>query len=207
MRRILFLLAAYFLFAQNSFSQTAHVPGPTEQKMADSLCSCVVKLDMSKIKTKQDALNAYTNCVGQHADILIALADERKVDIGDHDAMLKVGVDLAMNLMKQNCKGFSQLAVIMGQKESNDGESLKTVYGNFKRIETKGFNYLIISDDEHKETSLLWLRQFPGSEKFINGGTNFTGKKISRKYREMEIYLPQAKGYYKVKEIIELTVE
>ena len=202
MKRFLVLLVLLSLFISKTFSQTAHVQGPAERKMVDSLCSCVTKLDLSKITNKQQAEAAYTECVERHIDILTELADERHVDIADSKAMEKVGVDLAMSLMKQNCKAFTQLATLMGGE--NDKEKSATESGNIVRIENRGFNYFIISGPDHKEKSFIWLSQFPGSEKFMNGVTPYVGKKVNIAYREIEVYLPQAKGYYKVKEILSI---
>jgi len=205
MKRILVLLVLLALFISKTFSQTAHVPGPAERKMVDSLCSCVTKLDLSKITNKQEAEAAYTACVEKHIDILTELADERHVEIADEKAMEKVGVDLAISLMKQNCKAFTQIATLMGGKD--DGEKSATESGNIARIENRGFNYLIISGPDHKEKSFIWLSQFPGSEKFMNGITPYVGKKVKIRYREIEVYLPLAKGYYKVKEIVSVDFE
>jgi hypothetical protein len=157
---------------------------------------------MSKISNKADAMAAYTACVEKHLDILKDLADERKVDINNRDAMEKVGIDLAMNLLAQNCSGFKQLALTMaGKNNGSDEEISGTATGIFKRIETKNFNYFVIADGNNKERSFIWLRQFSGSEKFMGSMLNYVGKKITIKYQEIEAYLPAAKGYYKVKEI------
>jgi len=208
MKKLLLLSILLLLFIQKSFSQIAHQPGPVEQRMTDSLCSCITKLDASKMTNKEQATAAYTECVEKHIDLLTALADERKVDIGDQQSMEKVGIDLALNLLKEECKGFKQIALLMGSKEgSNDSGTTGTFYGNFKRIDNKGLNYFIITDKDKKEKSFIWLRQFPGSENFMNGGIGYIGKRMKIKYQEMEVYLPQAKGYYKVKEIVSLSVE
>ncbi|MEO6633843.1 MAG: hypothetical protein ABIN13_19020, partial [Mucilaginibacter sp.] len=53
----------------------------------------------------------------------------------------------------------------------------------------------------NSEKSFLWLREFPGSDKFMNSPAQLKGKKLKVTWHEMEVYLPQAKGYYKVKEI------
>jgi hypothetical protein len=81
------------------------------------------------------------------------------------------------------------------------------VSGIFKRIDTKRLNYIVIPGADHKETSLIWLQEFSGSENFIDGNAAYIGKNVKVKYQELEVYLPQTKGYYKVKEIVSLNVE
>jgi 23S rRNA pseudoU1915 N3-methylase RlmH len=208
MKKLLLFCVLVFLFGQKSFSQNGRSVGPAERRMTDSLCSCVVKIDLSKITNKTDAMAAYTSCVEEHLDILKDLADERKVNMSEKEAMEKIGVDLAINLLGQECKGFKQLALIMGGSNKNaDEEAVGTSTGKFKRIDNKGFNYIVITGSGGNEKSFLWLRQFPGSENFMNGSLKYIGKNVTIKYQEIEVYLPQARGYYRVKEITSLDIE
>ncbi len=111
-------------------------------------------------------------------------------------------MDIAKNLLKEKCDAFLKLAVKMadtgtGNSEASSGSST----GNFKGIELKGFNYLVINDNDNSEKSFLWLWQFQVSELFMYEVTALAGIKINISWQEFEVYLPQAKGYYKVKEI------
>ena len=207
MKKFLPLLAlSLTLFTQTVFSQATRKIGPAEQKISDSICNCVTRMDMSKITTKEEATAAYTDCVMKHADLLTALAVERNVELTDRKGMEAVGVDIAMNLINQNCKGFKELALLLGGQGGSDEETAVTTTGTLKRIETRGFNYFVIADRSGKESSYIWLRQFQGSATFMDGAAKYIGKKLSIKYKEMEVFLPQAKGYYKVKEITAITV-
>jgi hypothetical protein len=209
MKRKLFILTALsVIFIQRAFSQeSTRVPGPMEKKLTDSVCKCVTNLDLSKITNKQEAVDAYSSCVTRRADMLADLAAERKVEMSDYEAMKKAGVDLALNLMKEQCPNFMKLAVLFNQKGSTANEELvgKTE-GVIKRIDNKGFNYLVITDKNNTEKSFLWLKEFPGSEKFMTGTAKFAGKKLNISWQEMEVYLPLAKGYYKVKEITAIDI-
>jgi len=208
MKRITLLLFALLSICTKSFAQSEHVIGPVERKITDSICASVNKLDLSKINTQEQAVAAYTQCVGDHIDLLNDLATERNVDMADEVAMKKVGIDLAFNLYKMKCEKFMKLSTLMAMKSMDKGVSLEQVTtGAFKRIDNKGFNYIVIKDAEGNEKSFLWLRQFPGSEKFTNGVSQYAGKKIKIGWQEIEVYLPQAKGYYKVKEITSLDVQ
>jgi hypothetical protein len=204
MRKILFLFILLSLFVQRAFSQTAHIPTPLENKMTDSLCDCVSKLDFSKITNKEEAIAAYTDCIGKHTDIFSALAIERKEDIMDQAAMRQLGLVIAKNLMAKNCVSFVKLSMLTVKK---DGVVTNSTTGTFKRIDLKGFNYIVLTDNDNQEKSFLWLRQFPGSENYMNGATKFTGKRLKIGWQELEVYLPQAKDYYKIKEIVSISVE
>ena len=123
----------------------------------------------------------------------------------DDNAMHDLGIDIGKDLLKEKCEDFMKLAVKMAQKD--DAETKSTTEGKFKRIDNKGFNYIVLTDNNNQEKSFLWLRQFPGSESFTTNTAQYLGKRIKIDWKEIEVYLPQARGYYKVKEIISLDVE
>lgn len=199
---LLTLISACFI--QVSFAQS---PGPVEQKLTDSLCKAISRLDLSKIQNGKAAEAAFMDCFMQQSAMFVDLAEERHVSMDDDNAMHKIGVDIGKNLFKQKCDGFLKLAIKMADKEStNESESVNYTEGSFKRIDNKGFNYMVITDGSKSEKSFIWLRQFPGSESFMNSVTPYVGKKVKIKWQELEVYLPQAKGYYKVKEILSVDI-
>ncbi|MDP9079060.1 MAG: hypothetical protein M3O71_16660 [Bacteroidota bacterium] len=197
------LLILSLISIYNTEAQT--IPGPVEKRMTDSICISLSKIDVSKINGPKEAKDAFTNCVMQHSDMFVDLAKERNVSIEDQDAMRELGIDIGKDLLKDKCDGFLKLAVKMADK-GTPGNDEESITGTFKRIDNKGFNYFVITGSDNKESSFLWLRQFPGSENYIESTTKLAGKKLKIKYRELEVYLPMAKGYYKVKEVIAIDI-
>lgn len=198
MKKVLFFLL--MVCSAQIFAQAPVNLGPTEQKINDAICDCMTKQDMSTIKTKEAATQLFTDCVSQHTDLIMKIADERKIDITNDEAMNKLGLEIGKNLMKQNCAAALQLGIKMAGDEKKDGIVSSNTEGIIKRMDNKGFNYIVITEN-NSEKSFIWLRQFPGSEKFMNGIAGSIGKKVNIKWQEIEVYLPLAKGYYKVKEI------
>lgn len=190
-----------FAFLRVAFSQAERTISITEKRLADSVCNSVNRLDVSKITTRDAAVAFYTQCIGDHLDLLNDLATERNVDVSDNVAMRKIGIDLAFDLYKMKCANFVKLSSLIAMK-TIDKDTLRSdiTVGAFKRIDQKGFNYIVIVDN-NSEKSFIWLRQFPGSEKFMNGITQYIGKKVRITWQDIEVYLPQSKGYYNVKEI------
>ncbi|HEK19459.1 MULTISPECIES: hypothetical protein [unclassified Mucilaginibacter] len=174
--------------------------GPAETKLNNQLCDCITKLDKEKIKTSKEANEAFMNCFTQQADLLPDVATERGVEMTDNEAMNKIGTEIGANLMKMKCDGFMALAMKMAAKDDKDAPESKTITGTFKRIDTKGFNYVVLNVDG-KERTFLWFRQFAGSDAFSGQAARLVGKKIQLTWQETEAYLPAAKGYYNVKEI------
>ena len=198
------LLLSLLITAAFTAANAQAKPGPIEQRMTDSLCNCIMKLDMATITTKQEAVTAYTGCVQKNADLLPDLTEEKKIDMTDQVAMRQLGIELAKNLMKQKCSGFMQLSVIMAKKDVENISNAIT--GTFKRIDNKGFNYIVIADNTGSQKSFLWLREFNGSDKFAGPAAALLNKRIKITWEEMEVYLPAAKGYFKVKEITAIDI-
>jgi hypothetical protein len=203
MKRFLPVLIFSIFYAATLHAQTAAM-GPVEKKLTDSLCSCITHLDQNKLHTKKEATDAFMDCFTKQSDLLVEVAQEKKLDMTDNAAMHDLGVEIAKNLMNEKCAGFMQLAVKMAQK--GDAGSSPTIEGRFKRIENKGFNYIIVADDDNQEKSFLWLQQFSGSENFMKDPENLAGKRLRIDWKEIEVYLPDARGYYKVKEITGITI-
>lgn len=197
MKKLLLLLFTCAIFFSANGQTTI---GPVEQKLTDALCDGLNKLDQSKINTSKEATDAFMSCFMEQSGMFVDLAAEKNISMEDQGAMHDLGVEIGKNLLKQKCEGFLKLAVKMAKKD-DDTPATSETQGRFKRIDNKGFNYFVIADDNGNEKTFLWLREFPGSEKFTGSMAAYAGKKMSIKWQEMEVYLPQAKGYYKVKEI------
>jgi hypothetical protein len=204
MKRFLTVLLFSTCYAAVLHAQTQAV-GPAERKLNDSLCSCITHLDQTKLHTKKEATDAFMDCFTKQADLLVAVTEEKHLDMEDNDAMHALGTQIAKNLLAEKCQGFIQLAVKMAGKDDAGSES-SSLEGKFKRIDNKGFNYIVVVDENNQEKSFLWLQQFTGSENFMKNAASLAGKKLKIEWKEIEVYLPEAKGYYKVKEITAITV-
>ncbi|MDB5013452.1 MAG: hypothetical protein JWQ25_1654 [Daejeonella sp.] len=193
------MLGCYFLSVFLVKAQTT--PGPEETKLAGAICDCLSKLDFTIIKTKQGAEVAFADCFGQQSGQLTAVADERKVDITDNPGMQKLGMDVAKDLFAQNCQPFLKISMLMAADEIKDMGLTGDDKGRFVRIETKGFNYFVLMNAEKKEHSFIWFRQFPGSENFIKNPAYLIGKSVKIEWQEVEVFIPSAKKYAKMKEV------
>jgi len=204
MKRILSVLIFSIFYAVALHAQTTAM-GPAEKKLTDSLCSCITHLDQNKIHTKKEAMDAFMDCFTKQSDMLVEVTQEKNLSMEDNAAMHSLGVEIAKNLMNEKCAGFMQLAVKMAQK-GDAGSEASSTEGKFKRIDNKGFNYIIVAGDDNQEKSFLWLEQFSGSENFMSNPASLAGKTLKIDWKEIEVYLPGSKGYYKVKEITGITV-
>ncbi|WP_461453499.1 hypothetical protein [Mucilaginibacter sp.] len=205
MKKILLLSLLLFVLTQKPFAQTT-ASGPVERKLTGALCSCIGTIDQSKLTTAKEATDAFMKCFLAQSDLLVDLAAEKHVDMEDKQAMHELGVEIGKELVKEKCPGFLTLAVKMSGKTDDDIPPVNAMEGTFKRINNKGFNFIVLTDGSGNEKTFLWLRQFAGSEKFMGETTKYIGKKLKISWQDIEVYLPQAKGYYKVKEITGIEV-
>ncbi|WP_299703282.1 hypothetical protein [uncultured Pontibacter sp.] len=186
------------------WAQTA--PGPKEQQITDNICDCISRLDYSKVTNKQTAEKAFMDCFASQGSMILDVANERNVEITDQPAMRALGVGIGKNLMQQNCEGFMKLSMAMAQTETAGDIGSGVIEGRLKRIETKDFNYFVITDNSNKEKSFIWLRQFAGSDEFMGNTKNYIGKTVRISWQDIEVFVPSAKNYYNLKEVTELQV-
>ena len=181
----------------------------TMKTFVDSVCKCLSRVDMNNLKDKGDAQVALTGCIlNENMGLLMQVAEKRGVSVSDKAAMEKVGQEMAMELMKQNCTAFVQMSLKMSKGMVQDEEvvSVSSTSGTLTSVETKDFCKFIVSDSKGKKLSFYWLHYFKNSEKFTDQPAKYVGKKLKVFWQEIEVYVPSAKGYYKIKEITEIQV-
>lgn len=177
----------------------------TMKTFVDSVCKCLTRIDLSGVKTSSEAKAVLGKCfLSGNMDLLMKLAEEKGVDISSSQAMEKIGQDVGVELFKQGCQPFIQLSIRMAKedavKEADDVE-VDDLTGTLTSIETKEFTKFIVTETSGKRHTLYWLHHFKNSEKFIDQPSKYIGKKMKIYWQEMEVFVPSAKGYFKIKEI------
>jgi hypothetical protein len=199
------LLLTFFYCSLLSFANGQVTLSATERKISDNLCGCIGKVDLEKLTDKPSAEKAFMDCFSKELNLVIQLAEERNLNISDQVAMRKLGEEVGKNLFKDNCQPFIGLSMKMAQS-TNSGVTTGATEGTLKRIDTKDFNYFVLTDNTNNEKSFIWLRQFPGSEGFMTDTKKFTNKKLKLTWQEIEVFIPSAKNYYKIKEVVGIEV-
>lgn len=183
--------------------------GPAEQRLTDSICNCMGRIDMSVINTREKATAAFMDCFSKQGALLLPIAAERKVEITNKAAMREIGTDVGKNLLNQNCEPFLRLSMVMAKDKIDQeiDDKTGTTAGKLKRIDTKEFNYVVVTDENGKEKSFIWLRQFDGADLFAANPASLIGKKVLINWTEIEAYVPSAKSYFPLKEIVKISIE
>ena len=176
----------------------------TMNKFVDSVCGCLSRLDLKSVNTQRDAQLAISNCfLKDNMGMLMQLAEQRGTNITDQAAMEKIGQEVGLELVKRNCKPFIQLSMkLAGQGQiKQELTSENSTSGTLASIETKEFSKFILTESGGRRGTYYWLHHFKNSEKFIDQPTKLIGKKMRVSWQETEVYIPAAKGYFKINEI------
>ena len=201
---IILIIIATISFSAKSQTDT------TMQVFVDSVCKCLSKVDLNTIKNQSDAQAALSGCIlNENMNLLMKVAEKRGVDITDQEGMEKIGKELAIEMMKQNCSAFVQMSVKMskaGPVADEEVLDVSSTTGTLSSVETKEFCKFNLTDARGKKTSFYWLHHFKNSEKFTDQPSKYVGKKLKVFWQETEVYVPAAKGYYKIKEIKEIQI-
>jgi hypothetical protein len=200
---VLVLLCAQ---ARDAAAQTS----ATMKKVAGAVCVCLSKTDISTIMTMEQASAAIAACFTNNRAGLLDLARERKVDVSDQAATRALDMDVANELVAQGCPSLAQLMARFRNArvpDAADDAGSGLTAGRLVRIENKDFRHLVVTDASDRESTFIWLRYFKGSEKFIETPDAYIGKSLKVQWRETEVFLPSANGYFKVKEITGIEVQ
>jgi hypothetical protein len=214
MKKILLLALVIGVGAGNGFSQATN----TMKEIASSVCDCMTKKDMKSIKNEQEAKTIFMNCFIGNGPLLMKLVDEGKIDMTDESSGEQVGVEIAKELFRQNCPAFAQLSLMLVDTAEPKSTSRATATaaatsgtsvtaGRLARVENKEFLYFVVTDAANREQSFIWLHYFQGSEKFIKDPASYVGKSLKIRWQETEVFMPSAKGYFKIKEIAGIDIE
>lgn len=171
-------------------------------KVAQETCDCITKQKIEG-QTKEQVEAALGIC-------MLESISKNKVNVEptDGDAMRAFGQKVGAK-MAPICP--SVFKVFLGDSDdktenANEEKSI-SLEGKIKGIETDGLLYVIVKEDSGNEHRIIWLSYFEGSDGFVTDPRKLIGKNVSLKYRTIQYYLPKAKGYLSLKEIVALKLK
>jgi hypothetical protein len=89
-------------------------------------------------------------------------------------------------------------------EENYEDDAYKTFTGKLKRIEHKGFVFVVLETDDKKEESLLWLDRFYNSEVLLSDFKKSKGKRVEVTTTKQEYYNPKSKKFGQYRQITAL---
>ncbi|RYZ20547.1 MAG: hypothetical protein EOO16_16310 [Chitinophagaceae bacterium] len=205
------------LFAAATLGASAQdtTANKTLRAATTKICDCL-NGKASTTKSMADMQSAATECITNSAlTEFMALAEERGVDLTSEDAGRKLGMEVAMDLVKMKCPAYMEIArrAAQGQfKDNGAGEDvppsenrlndMSSVGGTVLRVDKGDVLTLTIRDNKGSEQKYYWLDRFPGSESFSATQIDkLKGSKVIVKWTEKELYQPGSGAYKKVRVI------
>lgn len=171
--------------------------------MAREACDCLSKKDFGEIPDKDKItaevglciLESYTRHTEDVSKVL-------SIDELDEEAGRKLGQQIGLKMTKI----CPDIVIKMGVAGKSSANKDITLEGKISSIEDGDFIFYNLKDKDGKVHRLLWYQHFKGSDEFTDEPKKLVGKKVSVKVKEVECYIPKAKGYYTLKEIVEITL-
>jgi hypothetical protein len=171
------------------------------------------KVELPLIKTKKDAETVFARAFAEvgmkHLDRIMDVEGTRDMDEVDFE---KVGQKVGIKLMT-DCPIFIKviMPLIEGELESSPDEEeedeVKTTSGEVTEITETNFVILKLKEADGSIKRFYWLTKFKGAENFDNDPQNCKGKKISIKWRFVEVYNPAGKSFSKERVITGITLQ
>lgn len=179
--------------------------------MAKEVCSCLEKKDFSKINDRQKMVTDAGLCM---IESYMLHEQEAGKELGVKEFNEETGRLLGQKIGLRMANICPDVVIKMGtvaNKEMNENtgeaEEELVLEGKISSIEEGDFIFYNLKEKSGKSHRLLWFQNFKGSDEFVKDPKKLVGKNVTLKVKEVECYIPKAKGYYSLKEIVEITLE
>jgi hypothetical protein len=177
---------------------------PAKDSVLNKMCDCIS--ENKNLKTPDDASEALQACMMKviEEDPIGVLMDLGLEDFEDQEKAEQFGQALGLELIKKCPKLRSLISeeMVAGMQDNKAG----LITGKLVRLESDVYQFIVVDDGRGTQSRLLWLRPFKNSEQFIQQAANVTGKNITVKWKEVEVYNPKSKSYNTFKEIMEINL-
>jgi len=170
------------------------------QKLAQETCDCISKKDL-KDANKKSIEMALGFCL-----LEVIQQNGIELEITDPKAMRSFGEKVGLQ-MAPLCPSVFGYLIDEANKTESDKPQVSSLSGKIKSVEEDGFLFVTLKEDGGKETRLIWLHYFNGSDDYLTNPRKLIGKKVTIEYQSTECYLPKIKGYFAYKEITNLEIE
>ena len=136
---------------------------------------------------------------------LSAFNQEYQLDLNDERKVEALGMELGKKLVV-NCASFLEYSLATIRTPESAVAATGSTEGKFKRLEVKDFVYFVVTNEQEKEDTFLWLHHFEGSEGILREKDQLKGKTLRIGWQEYEAHLPKANGYHKIKEVTSIEI-
>lgn len=183
MKRFLILLISSIFFVLNGLAQTK----AELDTLAQKTCNCLAGKQLTGTST-DDLKVTLGVCLIEQIQVLgldVELTEETGMELGKKVGLIMVG------------KCPNVFASLAKEKIKEKEEAKKSIIsGKIKSIEEKEYSTLVVKEESSgKETKLLWIFYFTGSDEFREDPKKLIGKKVKLTYSIQDVYNQKSRDY------------
>jgi|GEM_PF-6406589 len=172
-------------------------------------CDCIVK-EKGTVKNQMDLQKVMSVCLMKTAgDKLPALQKELGIKTMDQAGMMKLGQAVSLKLATDCPTMYDIASKLQGGTDdvtaNEPAVTTESYTGEILKVETDGYTYIQIKNNDGKITKFVWFEYFKGSDAYKENPQLLVGKRVTIKYKAVEIFVPASKDYVSSKEITELS--
>jgi len=178
------------------------------EQMANEVCACLQEKKLSEIKDKEEATLIAGLCIiGVYEKHQEEANKEFGITSFDEEGGEKFGTELGLAMARICPEQIVKLGMMDQESEENSKPQTTVFSGSVTTVDVSDFVSLQLKGADGKTTKCYWLEYFSGSDDFVQDPKRLKGKKVRIETSEVEVYLPSAKGYYKINQIVSLEIQ
>lgn len=204
----LVLISACFLLI-NNLVHSQEKKDTSLNKLAVSVCNCISKNGVEKIKTKDEAEQIFLKCI-------LDSANEKVLEfIGSEDTDKKgkeFGEKLAIEMVKNGCTSFLTLSLRLADGDKDDSpvasvRETKSIEGKVIEVNEGDFLTIKLKATNGREYEFIYTSYIEGSDTWLKEPqTKLKGKNIKVQWKETEMYQPKKKDFVNLKELVAVVI-
>lgn len=173
----------------------------TLERVSERVCRRMEKVDMQRPadSLRSEMMTIFMEEAMKDVDGFIK---DYKLKSFDETSGEMIGQELGKHLLS-NCPAFLQFSMALAKEEVSEESNAATgeheALFAYDRADETELRHLYFLDEKGKETKFYWTEHFPGSELFMVNPERHKSKHFQVKWKDAEIFLPKADGYYQVR--------
>ena len=144
---------------------------------AQETCDCISQKNIESLSQEQINLElgyCIMQSLSKHKG---EYEDQYNVDIQDPSSFSKFGEQVGFR-MASKCPTILQKVATVNSAPTEANKPVSEMVGTIKSIRGSDINFLVITDDQNRDQTFIWLRYFSGSDMLIDGFKDVVGKKV-----------------------------
>jgi hypothetical protein len=197
MKQLLFL---FFVFTAAPFV----VAQDLLEKMAADACACLERKNFAELPEEKLVMEAGLCILEFYGEHQQDVNEYFGIDEFNGETGRMIGQRLGLKMVNVCPDLVIRLGESQSPKGRSENNSTYSIEGKVTKIEEGDFISYHIKDDGGKSYKVLWYKNFSGSDEWVGDPKKLVGKRARITVRDIECYIPKAKGYFSIKEIQEI---